>query len=214
MKSSTFTSEIKLLNLSIVLLISLLFSCNNTAPGASQENAKDKSPNGAGSLPPKSDTTPAPTYQSKILYADTFATGNFDHIKGVDTAWLMVPMKEFEMYGCSPCSTRVVFSNGTDSICFTEGDIGGGMEIVGDLNDDGVDELAYYDAHFNGCWADLRLYSLKGAAWKEINNVSFYACADKPDLSKRIKKKNHKILLLGDNADNTGIKTVECVFEK
>jgi hypothetical protein len=214
MKYSTFTSKIKLLNLSIVLLISLLLSCSNTAPGPSQENTKDSSSNESKPLPPKSDTTPAPAYQSKILYADTFATGNFDHIKGVDTAWLMVPMKEFEMYGCSPCSTRVVFSNGTDSICFTEGDIGGGMENVGDLNNDGIDELAYYDAHFTGCWADLRLYSLNRAAWKEINHVPFYACADKPDLSKRIEKKNNKVLLVGDNADITGTKTVECFFEK
>ena len=121
-----------------------LLGCNNPV---SKSNVKTPD-----STPVKKDSIIfTGKYNSQVLYMDTFLLGHFDAKKGLDTAWLIVPMKEFEMFGCEPCSTSVVFSGCNDSICFTEGDIGGDIANVGDLNDDGFEELLYSDSHFNGC---------------------------------------------------------------
>jgi hypothetical protein len=148
-----------------------------------------------------SDTIPfTGKYTSKILYKDTFVTGRFDKRKGLDTAQLMVPMKEFEMFGCRPCSTRVVFSNGSDSLCFPEGDVGGGLANIGDLDRDGDDEILYYNAQFVGCWADLRLYSRNDSGWQKIGSIAYYACSDTIGILNRVKRvSKDSIVMIGDN---------------
>jgi hypothetical protein len=181
--------------LKLCAVVLLMMGCNSSVSDHTEQVADSTSVK-------KDSVISSPKYNSTVLYKDTFLLGHFDLQKGIDTAWLMVPMKEFEMFGCYPCSTRVVFTNQSDSIYFTEGDIGGRIANVGDLNADGVDELLYCDAHFNGCWSTLRLYSFKRDLWHECGGIEFYACVDRIDFIKRVKKINkNRFVLIGDDVD-------------
>jgi hypothetical protein len=137
-------------------------------------------------------------------FKDTLILGNFDRDGKKDTAFLIVPMdpnKAFEMYGCSTCSTHIIFSNGLNEIG-RSGDVGGQLENVGDLDGDGIDEIAYNYSWFTGCWPTITIYKLKNKNWQPAAYISIQLCGNTRTYKSLIRKKgNGKIETFSENAN-------------
>lgn len=103
------------------------------------------------------------------------------------------PTKKSVKTGCKggDCSTNVSFSFDPMQI---EVNRALGFQIffaAGDLNDDGVQEVAFVPNWFWSCWENMCVYSLQNGVWIEVVSGTVWACEDQ-DFSKRVKKVGYK----------------------
>ncbi|HLP10887.1 MAG TPA: hypothetical protein VK177_03085 [Flavobacteriales bacterium] len=135
---------------------------------------------------------------SKILYELTKVIGDFDNDTVPDIARLMIPIsgKESDCYGCDPCITKVVFSNGISSLQDVEGQIGRFLQNAGDIDGDGIDELAYSGGGIHGCRCGYGIYSLKQHKWKKVGHARAWNCEGGRPYAKWVKRVNDSIISL------------------
>lgn len=186
--------------LTTFLITTILYSCGNNT--ISQQNRNKGTADTIKCI--KKDLLKAYIFTVRDgRFLDTIIVGNFDLDEKRDTAFLWVPMdpkREFRMFGCRPCDSEISFSNHLPSL-LRKSDIGGMLENAGDLDGDGIDELAYDDAWFTGCWGVLELYKVKDKRWQEAGAIKYHACSEEKRILKRhIKKlKNGHVKLIGDD---------------
>src|SRR5687767_8671413 len=138
---------------------------------------------------------------SDQLIPDTIIVGNFDGDDRMDSAQLWVPLMHNEMFGCKTCNTEIRFSNGLKTI-FHENDVGYRLENVGDLNQNGLDDIAYCDSWYMGCRGTYEIYIMDKTGWTQIYGKEYIGCGDTRGLKARIKVLgNKKIRLEGDNIE-------------
>ncbi len=148
--------------------------------------------------------------QKEYLVIDTMIIGNYDSIQGKDTAFLMVANNASEMFGCKICDAEIRFSNQTEVIPFIS-DVGGPFENLGDLNGDGIDEIAHTRTWYMGCRGVYQIFQNVKGVWIEIGYMSYHACGDKRGIRDRVNYKgNGKLILEGGTPHGEKIfKTVE-----
>lgn len=147
----------------------------------------------------------AQNYQPDELVPDTMVVGNFDGDNIQDTAQLWRPRGHNEMFGCKTCKTEIRFSNGNKTI-HHEDDIGYRLENVSDLNQDGIDDLAYCGDWYMGCRRTFEIYLMKKESWTKLKGMEFMACGDTKSLRSRIKiLPDHQLKLWGNDIDGSTI---------
>lgn len=132
---------------------------------------------------------------------DTMVLGYFDKDRLKDTAFLYTPMDSahWDMFDCWPCSTYVIFSNGTKSFG-RDGDIGTHLENLGDLDKDGIDEIGHCTAWFIGGWTTVMIFKNVNSEWIWAAYTEMHYPFEPFKIKSIIKNlDNGKILLYGDH---------------
>jgi hypothetical protein len=141
--------------------------------------------------------------QDDPIELDTLIIGEFDGKKGLDTAYLYIPKKEININNCRSCISEIRFSNQKYVIRFMS-DIGGPFENVGDLDDDGIDEIAHTRTWYEGCWGSYEIYQNNGYKWVGVAVQEYRVCRDKKGIKARITVLGDGVLRLeGNDIDGT-----------
>lgn len=145
---------------------------------------------------------------SNIPTIDTFLLGDINFDKKTDTAFIINPKFKNEKDpldgGCiDDCSITVNFSSTLPSFHFVNA-IGGGVYNLGDIDKDGVCELMFIPAWFQGCWGQMHFYTLKNKSWVDFGQAGGYLCTEE-DYKKRVRIINKTTIeVIEDIIDNGG----------
>lgn len=92
--------------------------------------------------------------------------GDFNNDGKVDYAWLVAPkLANDEMSCIGDCISHIRFSDKSIPEIDIENCIGGVPENLGDLNNDGSDEIGLVPGWFTSCWRDFLVWTLKSGSW-------------------------------------------------
>jgi hypothetical protein len=135
---------------------------------------------------------------------DTFYFGDLNNDGQKDTAIVFSPFCAYftadDSYegGCEDdsCFTNVKFSF-TPFILSHSSALGFQTFFsTGDLNTDGIKEVAFIPNWFQSCWQSIFVYSLADNKWDQIGEGRVYACSDE-DFSRRVSKiNNHRFKII------------------
>lgn len=133
----------------------------------------------------------------KYYEIDTIAIGDIDHNKIFDTVFIKgTPFSPESNYwdDCSKtdCAVTLSFSNGFPDITFDNA-VACSVENIGDIDNDGFDEIVIAPSWIIGCWGKLHFFSFKNKQWKYVGFVEQNICDDTPFLSLIKKKGKNKI---------------------
>lgn len=131
---------------------------------------------------------------------DTIVLGDINNDKVVDTAFIYTPptIKHVDekgeiiyQFGCvdNNCFNKITFSCKIPEI-YVDGVVWSSIENIGDLNNDGYNELIFSPGWFTSCWGNLYIYTYTGTKWKRTTNVSYRRCEGEPLKSHVLKIKN------------------------
>lgn len=137
---------------------------------------------------------------------DTIALGDINNDKIEDTAFIYTPptIKHLNdsgellyQFGCvdNNCFNKISFSCKIPEINF-DNSVWGYVENIGDLNNDGYNELIFSPRWFTSCWGRLYIYSFNGDKWNKTTNVLYRRCEDE-SLKSHILKIRNKYFLKG-----------------
>lgn len=156
----------------------------------------------------KKDTTKTDTIKEteeiEAADIDTVLLGDINHDKIKDTAFVYTPPtfkylneKGEVMYshGCldNTCYNKISFSCKMSEIYY-EDSVWGSIENIGDLNNDGYNELIFSPGWFTSCWGALYIYNFDGNKWKQSTTVSYRRCDEGSLKSHVVKIKNNYYL--------------------
>ena len=137
---------------------------------------------------------------------DTITLGDINNDKISDTAFIYTPPtikhlddngELFYHFGCvdNNCFNKITFSCKIPEIYF-DNSVWGYIENIGDLNNDGYNELIFSPGWFSSCWGQLYIYNFDGNKWTKATNVSYRRCEEE-SLKSHIVKIKKKYFLKG-----------------
>jgi hypothetical protein len=182
--------------ISFFILILILYSCNENH---AQSEASDKEID----LKQQADTTAGKGIMLEIyrwqIDVDTVLLGDMNRDGIGDTAIITSPIYAWERptsqsFGSckgGTCISTVRFSFNSAQIEFDRSIGFLTFFAVGDLNDDGIEEVAFIPNWFWSCWSNMSVYSLQNGIWTELVSGSVYTCYEE-DFSNRVKKMGYK----------------------
>ena len=93
--------------------------------------------------------------------------GHFTRKHKIETAWLTPPKLNADETGCidGNCMATINFSDPTIPVIPINSCIGGTLTNLGDLDNDGLDEIGVLPEWFTSCWRDYRAYTFKRGKW-------------------------------------------------
>lgn len=136
--------------------------------------------------------------KEKIQSIDTLLIGDLNHDTIADSIFVTNPMyvgeEDVLEHGCidNLCNATIRFSCKLPDIPL-ENAIGATIENMGDIDNDGFDELIIVHQWFIGCWGRLYFYTFKNNQWNEFGNAGSYLCDDDSLVSNVKKINNHTI---------------------
>jgi len=115
------------------------------------------------SLAPKSQVSLAPKSQVSLEKIE----GHFTRKDKTEMAWLTPPKLNADEMSCvgGSCIATINFSDPTIPVIPINGCIGGIPTNLGDLDNDGLDEIGLLPEWFTSCWRDYRVYTFKRGKW-------------------------------------------------
>lgn len=156
----------------------------------------------------KTDTTKTDTIKEKKVIEpasiDTVLLGDINNDKIKDTAFVYTPPtfkylneKGEVMYyhGCvdNKCYNKISFSCKMPEIYY-DISVWGSIENIGDLDNDGYNELIFSPGWFTSCWGALYIYSFDGKKWNQSTKVTYRRCDEGTLKSHVLKIKNNYYL--------------------
>ena len=138
------------------------------------------------------------TKKEKIQSVDTLLIGDLNHDKIADSIFVTNPIyvgeEDVLEHGCinNLCDVTIRFSCKLPDIPLKNA-IGASIENMGDIDNDGCDELIIVHQWFVGCWGRLYFYTFKNNQWNEFGNADSYLCDDDSLVSNVKKINNHTI---------------------
>jgi len=109
----------------------------------------------------------------RTLHADE-VTGHFTQKNKVETVWLVAPQINADETGCvtqsklakqGDCIASLNFSDSSIPSIKVNDCIGGTPVNLGDLDNDGLDEIGLLPEWFTSCWRNYRVYTYKKGEW-------------------------------------------------
>lgn len=95
--------------------------------------------------------------------------GDFNGDGKPEYVWVIKPKLDKTGYGCiGKCEAQIVCSDAAIKPVSVGHSIGGTLTNLGDLNDDGKDDLGILPDWFIGCWAAYHVYGLANNQWHEM----------------------------------------------
>ena len=101
----------------------------------------------------------------------------------IDTAFVKMPhYTNEETWGdCKNdgCEIEISFSYTPAKIQLSNA-VDAGVEAIGDVNHDGLQEIIVVPGWIIGCWGQYRFYTEKDTQWNEFGRANRYICEDEP----------------------------------
>ncbi len=94
--------------------------------------------------------------------------GDFDGDGTAEYVWLVPPEVVDEMECKGECTSYLRFSKARFPAIARPNCIGGTPTNLGDLNDDGGDEIGLLPEWFVGCWMDYFVYTYRAGQWRPL----------------------------------------------
>ncbi len=114
--------------------------------------------------------------RKKVKIPKNAVKGDFNGDGTTDYAWLIAP-KTVDGPDCvGDCTSYIKFSDATIPTIKVESCIGGVPDNLGDLNDDGSDEIGLYPDWFSSCWRGYYVWTLKNGKWIEAVDPIYTHC--------------------------------------
>ncbi len=111
-------------------------------------------------------TTTAGSQQPGPIPANAIK-GNFNGNGKPVYAWLVPPELNKDGMSCAgACDALIVFSDRRIKPIKVSSCIGGKPDNLGDLNNDGKDEIGLLPEWFTSCWRGYRVFTLKLSGWQ------------------------------------------------
>jgi hypothetical protein len=136
--------------------------------------------------------------KEKIQSIDTLHIGDLNHDKIADSIFVTNPMyvgeEDVLEHGCinNLCDATIRFSCKLPDIPLKNA-IGASIESMGDINNDGFEELIIVHQWFVGCWGKMYFYTYKNTKWKQFGDADSHLCDDDSLVSNVKKINNHTI---------------------
>lgn len=141
----------------------------------------------------------APTELKKVVLGDM----NKDTI--VDTAYVRLPkyIDESSWGDCKNggCEVEISFSFTPTKIQLSNA-VDAGIEAIGDVNQDGIQEVVVVPGWIIGCWGQYRFYSLQHELWSEFGRANRYICDEEPYVNCIVKRTQHYLTVEEDVMKN------------
>jgi hypothetical protein len=110
------------------------------------------------------------TAETSTIIKPQIVKGDFRGDGKIETITLVKPKLNKEGTACiGDCASYITFSDTTIKAIKVDSCIGGMVDNLGDLNDDGKDEIGILPDWFNSCWKNYLVYTYKNDEW--INAV-------------------------------------------
>ncbi|TCV20302.1 hypothetical protein EDC17_10028 [Sphingobacterium alimentarium] len=138
--------------------------------------------------------------------------GDFNGDGKLDYVWAVSPiLRDDEMSCFGECIVQIYFSDPNLSILKIHG-INTSLENLGDLNNDGRDELGFQPAWFTSCWRKYYVKTWKNNKWEDLIEPIPTHCnqweAGYFPIEKDLEKNNHVIVTYSFHSGND-IKTLK-----
>lgn len=107
--------------------------------------------------------------QSKINIPAGAIKGDFNGDGKTEYVWVVAPKLNKDQTGCiGPCEAHINFSDPNIKPIILNKSIGGTLTNLGDLNNDGKDDIGLLPDWFTSCWRRYVTYTMKSGKWKYL----------------------------------------------
>lgn len=155
---------------------------------------------------PKPPTAAAPPAPPANVPKDA-VKGDFDGDGTPEYVWLVPPEVTEDMECKGGCTSVMKFSKATLPAIEQENCIEGTPDNLGDLNEDGGDEIGLLPQRFMGCWAGYYVYTYRAGRWRPLVEPFSTYCNQWEDnvipIEKDPAKKGYVLIRYTDSADTT-----------
>ena len=107
---------------------------------------------------------PSQAVKNKFTIPQGAIKGDFNGDGIIEYMWLQKP-KINDMECIGECNCIIMFSNPTINSIEVQNCIGGFPTNVGDLNNNGTDEIGFTPAWFTSCWSSYYVWTFKNEDW-------------------------------------------------
>ena len=135
-------------------------------------------------------------YKDSIVETKKFYIGDVNNDELKDYA-ISVASRNKETNDVIRNSIDVKFSNNNETIGFYPSN-GIYITTTEDINKDGSQEIIIFSMTNEGWWNDVSVWSFKKGEWDEVTRTKAF-CSDSEDFKNRVKNKNGKYFLVGDD---------------
>lgn len=120
-----------------------------------------------------------------IFETDTISLGDINRDSVIDYAYLTHPkwISTEEFYGdCSheKCYSTLAFSYNGQTMIYANA-VHAWIKNIGDIDEDGLDEIVVAEGWFIGCRGLRYFYTLKKGKWQLLGETYYYNCYDEAD---------------------------------
>jgi hypothetical protein len=181
----------------LVLSAGLWTGCEHATKPTKAPEAPQPAPPVAVTKPPTSpDTVP------KVA-----VRGDFDGDGRAEWVWLEAPEVTDEMECKGECTSYLRFSEAALPAIAQKNCIGGQPENLGDLNDNGGDEIGLLPEWFTSCWTDYYVFTYRAGKWERLVKPFSTHCnqweADIKPIEKDPARKGYVLIRYTEFADTT-----------
>jgi hypothetical protein len=136
----------------IFLLLPIAVACSQPEPEVT------------AAVEPLAVNEPSQADKNKFTIPQGAIKGDFNGDGIIEYMWLQKP-KINDMECIGECNCIIMFSNPTINSIEVQNCIGGFPTNVGDLNNNGTDEIGFTPAWFTSCWSSYYVWTFKNEDW-------------------------------------------------
>ncbi|MFM2228883.1 MAG: hypothetical protein RL607_141 [Bacteroidota bacterium] len=131
--------------------------------------------------------------------------GDMNNDTSIDTAFVKMPKyTDEENWGnCKDggCEVEISFSYTNSKIQLSNA-VDAGIEAIGDINKDGIQELIVVPGWTIGCWGQYRFFTVKDNQWLEFGRAHRYICDEEPYVNCIVKRTSKTLVVMEDVIKN------------
>lgn len=125
-----------------------------------------------------------------------------------DSFFVIVPQineseNEYAQDCNGPCITKISFGDKLPPI-YAQQSIGGEVEVLEDINENGYLELVFFPYWFQSCWSRMDIFSFDGKEWNLVRSIDYNSCEENlPTSFEKIDKGLLRVITNGEYLDES-----------